>query len=82
MNCLDENKTEWVLGQTSGKRIRIKEYHFHRNRLPQSSIFKIPETSAGEILCSTGIQDAEDEFKTQVEALSLSGLKFERLWSD
>jgi hypothetical protein len=82
VNCLDTEKTEWVTGKTTGAKIRIKNYQFDKNKLSESTLFKIPETSAAEILCVTGLKDSEDEFKTQVEKAGLKGLIFERLWFD
>ena len=82
VNCLDANKTEWVTGKTTGAKIRIKNYQFDKNKLSESTLFKIPETSAAEILCIAGLKDAEDEFKARVESAGLKGLIFEKLWSD
>ena len=82
VNCLNTKKTEWVIGKTTGAKIRIKNYQFDKNKLSESTLFKIPETSATEILCVTGLKDSEDEFKTRVERAGLKGLIFERLWSD
>ncbi len=81
VNCLDQRETEWVLGKTTGSRVRIKEYHFHKSRLPESTLFKLPETAAAEILCVAGLKDPEDEFKAQVETVGLKGIRFEKLWS-
>jgi hypothetical protein len=80
VNCLDEKKTKWVIGKTTGAKIRIAKYHFERSRLSESTLFKIPETSLGEVLCVSGLKDPEDEFKAQVESLGLKGLIFEKLW--
>ena len=81
VNCLDGQETKWVLGKTTGTRIRIVEYHFRSDRLSESSIFKIPETAKAEILCIEGMKDPEDEFKAQVEAAGFTGLLFDELWS-
>jgi hypothetical protein len=82
VNCLDAVQTEWVTGKTTGAKIRIKKYQFDKDKLSESTLFKIPETSAAEILCVTGLKDSEDEFKSRVEKAGLKGLIFERLWSD
>jgi hypothetical protein len=82
VNCLDDQSTEWVKGKTTGAKIRILKYHFDRGRLSESTLFKIPETAASEVLCVEGIKDPEDEFKAQVEASGFKGLMFEKLWSD
>jgi len=82
VNCLDLQKTEWVIGKATGEKIRIKKYAFDKNRLAESTLFKIPETAAAEILCASGLKDPEDEFKFQVEAAGLTGLIFEKVWSE
>ncbi len=82
VNCLDEQKTEWVLGKTTKARIRISEYQFHASRFSESSLFKIPETALGEVLTVSGMKDPEDEFKSIVEREELEGILFEELWSD
>jgi hypothetical protein len=82
VNCLDDEKTKWVTGKTTGAKIRIQEYHFHRERLSESTLFKIPETASGEILCVEGLKDPGDEFKARVEAGNLTGIQFEKIWSD
>ena len=82
VNCLDQGKTKWVLGKTTGARIRILEYHFHPDRMIESTLFKIPETSATQILCVERSKDPEEEFKARVEEHGLKGLLFEKLWSD
>jgi len=81
-NCLDDDKTKWVFGKTSGARLRIKEYHFHPSRLTESSLFKIHETAMGEVLTVSGMKDPEDEFKSVVEQQKLEGILFEEIWSD
>ena len=82
VNCLDSHTTEWVIGKNTGAKIRISKYCFDKRRLSESTLFKIPETAASEVLCVSGIKDPEDEFKAQVEASGFRGLLFEKLWSD
>ncbi len=81
VNCLDQQKTLWVMGKRTGAKVRIEKYEFVPNRFSESSLFKIPETAAGEVLTVTGLKDPEDEFKTRVEQLGLAGLCFEEIWS-
>lgn len=81
VNCLDQSATEWVYGKSTGKRIDVEKYVFHADRLPESSVFKIPETASSEILCYEGLKDPEDEFKPSVELQALTGLRFHKLWS-
>ncbi|MGE5265212.1 MAG: hypothetical protein ACM3S0_17675 [Acidobacteriota bacterium] len=82
INCLDQKKTEWVYGQTTGERIEIKKYAFHRNRFSESRIFKIPETSKAEVLVVEWKEDSSDEFKYAVEEAGLRGLLFQTIWED
>src|ERR1035441_5155480 len=74
VNCLDLQNTTWVTGKTTGARIRILEYQFNAQRLSESTLFKIPETAASEVLCVEGLKDPEDEFKAQVEGSGFKGL--------
>jgi len=80
VNCLDEQRSEWVYGKKTGKPIRIAKYAFHRDRMPESSIFKIPQTARADILCYEGLKDPVDEFKPTVEKRGLTGIKFRELW--
>jgi hypothetical protein len=82
INALDEKKTEWVYGKTTGEPIRIKGYVFHPSRFSEFALFKIPETCRAEILCTDGLRDPEDEFIHNVKRHGLTGLAFEELWSD
>ncbi len=81
VNCLDDVRSEWVLGKDTGKRIRIERYVFFPDRFSESTLFKIPETRRGQLLTVEGVADPEQEFKPTVEKLGLTGLKFEPLWS-
>lgn len=81
-NVLDEERTEWIIGEKSKSRIGIKKYAFHPHRFAQIPLFKIPETCRGEILALEGMTDEEDEFKRRVERLGLTGLTFQEIWSD
>lgn len=79
-NVLDEEKTRWVYGQSTGKPIRIAKYVFKSSRFTEVPLFKIPETCRGEILTIEGLKDPEDEFKFNVESKGLTGLLFKELW--
>src|ERR1700674_4025583 len=50
---LPQDRTEWEYGETTGKPIRIVRYAFHKDRMSESSIFKIPETPAGRSSATT-----------------------------
>jgi hypothetical protein len=80
VNALDEDTTEWIYGKTTGTRIGIRRYSFYANRLLEGPLFKIPETSATDILTIEGMKDPDDEFKGRVEQLGLTGLRFEEIW--
>jgi len=85
LNCydlLDDEKTEWVYGQTTKKKIRISKYEFYPERFTETPLFKIPETIKTEILTVEGLKDSNDEFIYQVKRRNLKGLIFEKIWSD
>jgi hypothetical protein len=77
-NVLDARHTKW---RYEKGRPPIDKYVFHRKRLTQTPLFKIPETCRSELLTCEGIDDPEHEFKGRVEQLGLKGLIFEELWS-
>ena len=81
MDCLDHDRTEWEMGRRTGQKIRIIRHVFKANRLPESSIFKIPEQLAT-LYVAEGRFDPEDEFKSRVEKTQLKGLLFEQVWQD
>jgi hypothetical protein len=81
-NAIDEERTDWIIGEETKVRIGIRRYAFHRNRLPEVPLFKIPETCRGEILTVEGMKDPDDEFKPRVERLGLKGLVFKEIWRD
>jgi len=79
INCLDQENSKFDYYE-DGTKGRILRYAFH-HRLTASSIFKIPETSRGEILTYSGVKDAEDEFYSLYKQLKFTGLRFEELYS-
>ena len=81
VNALDKEKSEWYLG-SAGQKISLRKYAFHRNRMPESSLFKVPEDNYSSVLTYVGLKDPEDEFIGRYQALGLTGLIFEELWSD
>jgi len=76
VNALDQQKSRHKEGLPHW----IEEYAFHPHRF-EYSLFKIPETAMGEILCVEGLTSPEDEFKGTVEKYGLKGLKFKKVWS-
>ncbi len=81
VDALDDAKTKWVYGKSTGAKIKIEQYAFHRHRLPEVPLFKIPETSKWGVLTIEGMKDPQDEFKPSIERLGLTGLTFKEIWS-
>lgn len=81
-NCLDHEKCEWVYGRDGVTRIRCQKFVFRTDLVPESSLFKIPETVAGTFYALTGHGDPEDTFIHQYEALGLTGLRFVEIFRD
>jgi hypothetical protein len=84
INCLDHERSTWLTTK-DGQRIypdpfKKGSYVFHAERLPESSLFKIPELRQGRVLCRERDGDPELEFKAAVELHGLVGLKFQLLW--
>jgi len=79
-NALDEKNTKWDLYE-NGDRGRILNYSFHKNRFPESSLFKIPETSKTEIFTFSGMKDSADEFYSLYIQHDLKGLIFEDIYN-
>ncbi len=82
VDALDQDRTQWIYGETTGAKIKIEQYHFYSNRLGESVLFKIPETSRAEVLLVEGLRDAEEEFRFIVAQNNLKGLIFEEVWND
>ncbi len=82
INVLDEDRTKWVIGRTTGARIGIESYGFHAKRLTETPLFKVPETCKADIYTVEGMKDPDDEFKGRVERRGLQGLIFEEVWTD
>jgi hypothetical protein len=80
VNCLDRERSEWA--NSPNKIGAPSKYVFHSNRIPETPLFKIPETSINQILCHEGVHDPTYEFKRRYDRLGLTGLKFTPLWTD
>jgi hypothetical protein len=78
-DALDHDKTEWVVDSESGAKVDVQRYVFLTDRLPKSSIFKIPERKAT-LMVIEGRYPREEEFKGMVEMHGLTGIRFEKLW--
>lgn len=59
----------------------IRGYSFQEHRLPEATVFKIPQTAALEIMAVEHGEHRGFEFKATVEDLHLSGLRFTELWN-
>ena len=80
VNCLDEGASTLRYGYPGRTPIGVEQYEFHVDRLSESTLFKIPQTSRAEVLTVEGLKDAHDEFKPVVERAGLRGLEFDLLW--
>ena len=80
LNCLDEERTKWRIGKQHGARIGIAEYQFVPSSLEGATLFRVPRKSA--LFAVVGTRSGEPEFKTVVERQGLTGLSFERVWSE
>lgn len=79
VEALDPFNTTW--NHRDGVKTEVAKYAFDRKQLPNSSLFKIPETCRATTLTYSGL-NIEREFKTRVEKLGLTGLLFKELWGD
>ncbi len=75
VNVLDHNRSEWDV-YPNGQKGRLLKYSFFENRVTESCIFKIPETSKTEILTYTGLKDSLDEFYGLYKEKKFTGLTF------
>jgi hypothetical protein len=80
VDALNREQSEWH-GKTRYGMPR--RFVFHRSRIPNTPLFKIPEMARGDImLCHEGLHDPAFEFKRMYEQLGLTGLEFMKIWSD
>ena len=80
INALDSEASSWSTSPTTGRRLRLTTYIFRPDLLPESSLFKIPETSRGELLTHSGLEDPADEFVSRYERAGLTGLEFDEVF--
>ena len=78
-NYLDHDHSLF-LKTAQGVNVYPKKYVFYADRWAECSLFKIPETRAGEVLTLEVASDPECEFKAAYEHYKMTGLKFELLW--
>ncbi len=72
-DCLDPDSSKWVIGAQSGKRIRIEQYEFVEQKVPERLVFKIPERRF-ETFCT-------DEFADLLKAYDLRGINLVPVWT-
>lgn len=82
IDCLDQERTEWLWDKVTNTKVLPKKYVFHKDRFTGSRIFKLPETCRGEILIVDMEQGGDEEFRGAVALAKLQGLVFEELWND
>ena len=81
-NSLDALRCQWRYDPQTGQRLSLAEYAFARTRLPESSVFKIPETAAAEVLTYSEVKGADDELIRRYQAAGLTGLVFQSIFED
>lgn len=84
LNCVNMLNTKKTIYDVydDGTNGRILNYCFHPDRLTESTIFKIPETSSVELLTYCDIKDSDDEFYYLYNQLNFTGLKFNLLYKE
>ena len=83
VNALDQENSVFRKNPRTGKNVRLITPVFKPHRLPESSIFKIPETRRAELLTYTGrCANPLDEFYANYLESGFTGLSFEEIWSE
>jgi hypothetical protein len=75
IDALDENRSKVKRYRSSGRIMRILQYEFKKESLPEVAIFKIPETVLKEVYVTDG-------FVAQVVKACLEGFVFKLIWTD
>lgn len=74
-DCLDRENSKLKLFPSSGRIMRVEEYAFHKERLENAFIFKIPEEAHTHPYVT-------DDFKNLIEQNEIQGFKFVPVWQD
>ena len=82
VNTLDKENSKFDYYLNGEKSNRILEYSFHKSRLHESSIFKIPETAPIQILTYSRYGDPDAEFITAYHNSGFKGLDFNLLYEE
>lgn len=77
-SCLDHERSMIEYSKNSGKVLGIDRFQFVESLVPESPLFKIPETARAKILVPSFVE-AED-FRSTVEDKGLAGLRFTLLY--
>jgi hypothetical protein len=76
VNALNKSKSKWDI-YPNGQKGRILQYSFYKDRVSESTIFKIPETAATEVFAYSDLKEPIDEFYYQYHKEEFTGLSFE-----
>lgn len=82
-NALDVERTTWAPYDQGRHRFvdgGKGAFQFVPNRVPETSIFKIPQNNAAGIFCCERDGDPDREFRAAVAQAGLTGLRFECVW--
>jgi hypothetical protein len=79
-DCLDTDKTEWLVDDSTGKKLFVDKFAFIKEKVPKNTIFKIKD-ECFDIFCSES-DSSKQGFKNIVEKLNLTGISFELIWED
>jgi hypothetical protein len=76
-DCLDEERSHWRIGRSTGQRISVVRFALRGEVLCglRAPVFKIPQFSTGSLYCTDG-------FRERFERSELTGLRFEQIWQD
>lgn len=77
---LNEENCVWAKNPATGEVNIIKKFDFHIDRLPYRGFFKLNYDN-GVYLATDSGNDPQDDFFKWYEYLGLSGLGFEKIWS-
>ena len=82
MNVLDPIKSQWSTYGPDGEYKHLDQPAFYPERFDETCLFKIPEDGASTTYCLQRSGEADEgDFKAIVELHSLTGLKFDLVWS-
>ncbi len=76
-DCLDEDRSDWRIGRSTGERISVNRFALRSTvlRSLKAPVFKIPHFPTGSLYCTDGFRERFDES-------DLTGLLFEQIWQE